>query len=580
MKWYWTVGSNCGSSDFVKENGGNITIQHNGIGFRYNSLIDFYKTGRVTIVGYYECGTNPARWINENLRPALVPTNIIMPQAWRDVFVWEILGRIAHLIGDMAVPAHAHNDPHVPIVLDSDMYEDFMEEHYDDTWYELPFLEPVGWNANYAYLVQGDFLNVYNNVQSIDYTRILRYLFYTTNQIADRFPSNDYNGDANYSTNFNGDDYSVLNIIQQINHPFIAGSITPFEINKYAFLFAMRAIAGLYYWFTMETDLLQNTLVQNSFGGGNVRVNSTIYSNGYRIPAWNPQTSTLEAVDQVFNGRTLLFQNWQKIVNSSVVHTFYSRSITISPEANTTYKAIFIQEPIVAPVISSFTQSPNPIYKGQSGTVKCNLSQGNGNITYSWSSANFPSGVSISYWENTAYITYNYKTSDLPTNHDEAIKAPMSSLTCTASNAVGSYTLTTVVYLLTSGGGCPFVYTWNGNEYVEDNNILPQSMSTPPDAGLVTDHYQLFQEPIETEGKYKLRVAEFEQEVSILDQFKLLIIDHIPEALVSVNDVGEINLFAKPASFVNASMNDEDVYKLDMSWMVIMWKQNPTKICS
>lgn len=33
---------------------------------------------------------------------------------------WETIGRIAHHIADMGVPAHAHNDPH-PV---SDYYED------------------------------------------------------------------------------------------------------------------------------------------------------------------------------------------------------------------------------------------------------------------------------------------------------------------------------------------------------------------------------------------------------------------------------------------------------------------------
>ncbi|MDP2208408.1 MAG: T9SS type A sorting domain-containing protein [Bacteroidota bacterium] len=217
-------------------------------------------------------------------------------------------------------------------------------------------------------------------------------------------------------------------------------------------------------------------------------------------------------------------------------------------------------EPLLPPVISGFTQTPSVIYRGGSGTVTAHLSQGNGNISYTWSPTFFPQGASVvSFDENKANIYYGYSK----TVSTDDSKIPATTLTCTAINEVGSSTLTTFVYFSSGGGGgCPFVYTWNGNEYIEDNNILPQSVYTPPEEGLVTDYYQLFTEPVETEGKYKLRVGEFEQEISTLDQFKLLIVDHIPEAMVSANDNGEISLYAKPASLTNANVDDGDVYKL------------------
>ena len=41
----------------------------------------------------------------------------------RDIVVWEILGRMCHLLGDMSVPAHAHRDEHG---LNPDSYEDYV----------------------------------------------------------------------------------------------------------------------------------------------------------------------------------------------------------------------------------------------------------------------------------------------------------------------------------------------------------------------------------------------------------------------------------------------------------------------
>ncbi|MBI5662389.1 MAG: S8 family serine peptidase [Ignavibacterium album] len=53
------------------------------------------------------------------------------------------------------------------------------------------------------------------------------------------------------------------------------------------------------------------------------------------------------------------------------------------PYNPSTYYTI-LGKPMIAPVISNFTQSPNPICKGTTGHVSVNLSQGNGSLTYNW----------------------------------------------------------------------------------------------------------------------------------------------------------------------------------------------------
>ncbi|MCX7759455.1 MAG: T9SS type A sorting domain-containing protein, partial [bacterium] len=118
-------------------------------------------------------------------------------------------------------------------------------------------------------------------------------------------------------------------------------------------------------------------------------------------------------------------------------------------------------------------------------------------------------------------------------------------------------------YYQPQGGGCPFVYIWNGNEYIEDNNILPQSeyLTNLKETDFVVDYYQLFRRPEVINNTYKLRVAEYEQERSILDQFKLFVVDHDPDVNISVTESGEIIQYAKPASIVEAQLEKEDVQK-------------------
>lgn len=98
-------------------------------------------------------------------------------------------------------------------------------------------MQPFYWDAANA-ARQGHLVNVYKTVHSNDEINRIRYLFYTVNQIADRFPSSYVRGDNAYSTNYNGDDYSVLNLIQEINHSYDAGSAEPYQVNKYAFVIA------------------------------------------------------------------------------------------------------------------------------------------------------------------------------------------------------------------------------------------------------------------------------------------------------------------------------------------------------
>lgn len=224
---------------------------------------------------------------------------------------------------------------------------------------------------------------------------------------------------------------------------------------------------------------------------------------------------------------------------------------------------------LIGTIISGFTQSPNPINQGSSGTVTCNLLPGYNDFTYDWAVVGgTPAGFKVSFSGSQASITYNYTglRNNLPNGEKYSIEGPTGvSLRCSVYKGgvsdVGDY----AVKVATTSHGCPFVYTWNGDTWVEDNNILPQSQDSTILGQDVTDYYQLFTKPIlessENGDKYSLAIGEFAQEKSYLDQLKLLVIDHPQESFITVDDNGQVIQFAKPAYFASAEIDSNDVYK-------------------
>ncbi|MGD9899147.1 MAG: hypothetical protein AB7T22_08470, partial [Calditrichaceae bacterium] len=195
-----------------------------GYDFEYNSLKDLYLNGNAIITKYIGLDND---W-----------HNIYYPIQWgptaRKAFAYEILGRMIHLLGDMAVPAHVHEDSHPPT--DSDTYETLYNE------YNL-------WTAEEVYSQYGYYLDPYV------YSDPLYYIMYYMNQISDHFASDDKNGDDSYQ---NDGPFSVLSLIipnlssvptnkDQINHDNVL------IMHNEIFPHVIKAAAGLLYWFAVET---------------------------------------------------------------------------------------------------------------------------------------------------------------------------------------------------------------------------------------------------------------------------------------------------------------------------------------
>jgi hypothetical protein len=102
-----------------------------------------------------------------------------------------------------------------------------------------------------------------------------------------------------------------------------------------------------------------------------------------------------------------------------------------------------------------------------------------------------------------------------------------------------------------NGGGCPYVWVWNGSSFVKDNNILPASeIGNGTDTN---DYYKLEQSlaPIfrtQQISAYSIQISEFENERDYIDQIKLLSVDHSQDVNIAVTQEGEIITYRTPSS--------------------------------
>lgn len=148
--------SNYGLWSFNSISGETVTITADQIGIKYQKLTELYKDKIAIISGYDQLGT----WQNCNYE-------VYLPDEYIDFIVWEILGRMCHLLQDMSVPAHAHRDEHGMV---PDPFEDHMGEleHY------------TFWNSS----------NIGNSIiNPLNSSNPIHFLMYTTQQIADHFGS-------------------------------------------------------------------------------------------------------------------------------------------------------------------------------------------------------------------------------------------------------------------------------------------------------------------------------------------------------------------------------------------------------
>ena len=143
-------------------------------------LSNLYHTGNVKWIGYWN---SIGQYFSKNL-------NKTYTTEYRRRISYDILGRICHLLADMSVPAHAHNDAHSPVSEEgTDDFEQWVKNNHSSyTWVDA--------------LAQGGTLF---DVTEKNFP--IRYLMYVVNQYADFFPSDGdwsgvYLGDSDYSSSY------------------------------------------------------------------------------------------------------------------------------------------------------------------------------------------------------------------------------------------------------------------------------------------------------------------------------------------------------------------------------------------
>jgi hypothetical protein len=180
---------------------------------------------------------------------------IKVPDDVRDHIVWEILGRMCHLLGDMNVPAHAHNDEHG---LNPDSYEEYMG------------------GAATPYTVW-DHTNAGGVIDPYVSDDPLHFLMYVTQEQADHFGSNGPAGGTGNDIIGGNPRPSEISYLNAVNVGTLglpttgAGPWTADYLNNirdHTFPGVIRATAGLLQWFCTETGLLPLTSLRDDGQAG------------------------------------------------------------------------------------------------------------------------------------------------------------------------------------------------------------------------------------------------------------------------------------------------------------------------
>ncbi|MFX1517702.1 MAG: C25 family cysteine peptidase [Promethearchaeota archaeon] len=150
-------------------------------------------------------------------------------------------------------------------------------------------------------------------------------------------------------------------------------------------------------------------------------------------------------------------------------------------------------------------------------------------------------------WSQIATVGYNvesYNDTDVDTNHVYFYRIR-------AYNNVGYSDYSDIVDDMDSlceEPGCPFVYVWNGEGFINDNVILTCSEDDHKDKSFLSDYYILSQGLEPKDGKYELEIIEFENEISRIDHLNLFAIDYPQNEKIGVTTQGKVWIYSDPTS--------------------------------
>jgi hypothetical protein len=483
---------------------------------RYNDLASAYKDhSKFLVTHWYDISTQT--WLAENTPQPFIPyilentTNYSYAEASAllNRVSWEIVGRICHHIEDSGVPAHAHNDAHVV----SDYFENiYMPQHFEEyTWEDAA--------------AQGGLIDINNKSYP------LRYAIYTTNQIADRFRSDDVCGDLAfpYPSQYVQDNYeSILNPVYQSvqNIGVCEGPQSIMQtVAEKSFVYSIRSVAG-FLWYVYNQFNIQREYPPVIHG----------FSRNYSDNAF--YLGETFKISCIASGTDLNYE-W-----------FYKACDTTS----------FCN----APVFGLAIKDSNKFY-----SIK------NNNFRNSWSCQFYDSlcrsretendylapksldmfvGVKVSnkYGEVTRYFGNNRAERIYPQGFIRPPSPPIS--------------------------GCPVIFTNTDSGYTPENNTLRTS-SFPENTGIdVTDKLIITNKPYIdlSENSINFAITETAGDIDHFDEVSLVSIDHPAEFILAVTENNDI-VFIEEDKILSpdyAAINGKDVtgklkYDLQFSNIVI-----------
>jgi hypothetical protein len=113
--------------------------------------------------------------------------------------------------------------------------------------------------------------------------------------------------------------------------------------------------------------------------------------------------------------------------------------------------------------------------------------------------------------------------------------------------AAGAFGVLLVIIALTKSS-CPFVYAYNGNDYLFSGEIF--SGATQP--GLERDDYMPLPGAASSEGAYSVRLTNEVHEIQSVNLARLLIVDHPADLSVLIDKTGKIQTYRQPSVPVTA----------------------------
>jgi hypothetical protein len=113
--------------------------------------------------------------------------------------------------------------------------------------------------------------------------------------------------------------------------------------------------------------------------------------------------------------------------------------------------------------------------------------------------------------------------------------------------------------MLLSGNSCPFIYTYNGAEFVFAGEIYSGAVYKP----LERHDYLLLPDLVEDHGEYKLKISNQLEEVQHTNMLELLVFDHDTGSEVLVDKYGSPHVISGPLLPVSAkNLKGDEVLKL------------------